>query len=66
VLQFGFGVKSPEQFMQSAPPPQPPAGQAAELGAGGMGGVPIPPAMNPTVPQQAEAGMAGFQQGMTV
>lgn len=63
VLQFGFGVKSPEQFMQSAPPPQPPAGQAAELGAGG---VPIPPAMNPTVPQQAEAGMAGFQQGMTV
>lgn len=66
VLQFGFGVKSPEQFMQSAPPPQPPAGQAAELGAGGMGGVPIPPAMNPTVPQQAEAGMAGFQKGMTV
>lgn len=66
VLQFGFGVKSPEQFMRSAPPPQPPAGQTAELGAGGMGGVPIPPAVNPTVPQQAEAGMAGFQQGMTV
>jgi hypothetical protein len=64
VLQFGFGVKSPEQFMQSAPPPQPPAGQAAELG---MGGVPIPPAgPNPTVPQQAEAGMAGFEQGMTL
>jgi len=64
VLQFGFGVKSPEQFMQSAPPPQPPAGQAAELG---MGGVPIPPASpNPTVPQQAEAGMAGFEQGMTL
>lgn len=64
VLQFGFGVKSPEQFMQSAPPPQPPAGQAAELGMGG--GVPIPPAVNPTVPQQAEAGMAGFEQGMTI
>ena len=66
VLQFGFGVKSPEQFMQSAPPPQPPAGQAAELGMGG-GGVPIPPANpNPTVPQQAEAGLAGFEQGMTL
>ena len=66
VLQFGFGVKSPEQFMQSAPPPpQSPAGQAAELGTGG--GVPIPPANpNPTVPQQAEAGLAGFEQGMTL
>lgn len=61
VLQFGFGVKSPEQFMQSAPPPQPPAGQAALSMPMGAGGVPIPPAQNPTVPQQAEAGMAGFE-----
>ena len=67
VLQFGFGVKSPEQFMQSAPPPESPTGQAAELGMG-SGGVPIPPVPeeNPTVPQQAEAGLAGFQQGMTI
>lgn len=62
VLQFGFGVKSPEQFLQAAPPPQPPAGQPA-LPSGEMGGVPIPPA-NPTVPQQAEAGMAGFDQSL--
>jgi hypothetical protein len=62
VLQFGFGVKSPEQFLQSAPPPQPPAGQAA-LSMPSEGGVPIPPT-NPTVPQQAEAGMAGFDQSL--
>jgi len=30
-----------------------------------MGGVPIPPE-NPTVPQQAEAGMAGFDQSLQV
>ena len=64
VLQFGFGVKSPEQFLQAAPPPQPPVGQPA-LPSGEMGGVPIPPA-NPTVPQQAEAGMAGFDQSLQV
>jgi hypothetical protein len=28
-------------------------------------GVPIPPE-NPTVPQQAEAGMEGFEQGMNI
>jgi hypothetical protein len=67
VLQFGFGIKSPQQFMQEPPPPMPPEGAG-----GGMppqmslpAGVQIP-SENPTVPQQAEAGMAGFEQGMTI
>ena len=67
VLQFGFGIKSPQQFMQEPPPPMPPEGAG-----GGMppqmslpAGVQIP-SENPTVPQQAEAGMAGFEQGMNI
>lgn len=44
VLQFGFGVKSPEQFMSAAPEPPamgaPEGAMAPEMAAGGM---PLPP-----------------------
>jgi hypothetical protein len=63
VLQYGFGVKNPEQFMQAPPPPPSPEGESAGLSM--PEGVPIPPE-NPTVPQQAEAGLASFQQGMQI
>lgn len=58
VLQFGFGVKNPEQFIQSAPPPmggpemggQPPMPPMPPEGAGmpmDMGGAIAPPPATP-------------------
>lgn len=68
VLQFGFGVKNPEQFMQAPPPPPSPQGTPEGMMPDmGGGGVPIPPALMPAesaVPQQAEAGMTGFETSM--
>jgi hypothetical protein len=51
VLQFGFGVKSPEQFMAAAPPAGAPEGP--------MGGPPMgePPAGMPLPPQPPIGGM---------
>lgn len=48
VLQFGFGVKSPDEFLQAPPPPMPEGGAPGEL----------PPGMPPGMPPE----MAG--QGM--
>jgi len=45
VLQFGFGVKNPDEFLQAPPPPMPEAGAAGvppEMGAGPAG---MPPEM---------------------
>lgn len=58
VLQFGFGVKSPDEFLQAPPPPMPEMGNGAmppEMGGMApempMGGAPeiiSPPAATPT------------------
>jgi len=57
VLQFGFGVKSPEQFMAATPPPE--AMSAAPAGGPPQGappsGMPLP--MQPPMGQTAEAPM---------
>jgi hypothetical protein len=52
VLQFGFGIKTPTQFIQEAPPPPPDAAQGAPEApppggaAGGAGMPPAPPNMD--------------------
>ena len=48
VLQFGFGVKNPDQFMQAPPPPMPPdaaggAPPSEQMPPGSPGGAPPPP-----------------------
>lgn len=56
VLQFGFGIKNPDQFIQQAPPPP-------EMGGGGppeggmppQGGMPMPPDMGGMTSQGAPA-----------
>ena len=47
VLQFGFGIKSPDEFLQAAPPPMP------EAGAGPVPGGP------PPIPNEGMMGAAG-------
>ena len=37
VLQFGFGVKNPDQFIQQAPPQMPPQAAPAGMQPAGMG-----------------------------
>jgi hypothetical protein len=50
VLQFGFGVKNPEEFMQAPPPP---------MGPEGAGGPPPPQGGVPAIPMESMAGAAG-------
>lgn len=49
VLQFGFGVKNPESFMQAPPPPMPEPDAGMPPGPPGMPGMPpeMPPGMPP-------------------
>lgn len=68
VLQFGFGIKSPDEFLQAPPPPVPepgatPVGPAGALPPGGMppdmGGVPggSPEIISP--PSATPGGLSG-------
>jgi hypothetical protein len=58
VLQFGFGIKNPESFLQSQPPPQamPPEAGGMPPEAGGM-----PPEMPPEMAGGMPAGMPAPQ-----
>lgn len=54
VLQFGFGIKNPDQFIQQAPPPPEMGGGAPpEGGMPPQGGMPMPPDMGGITAQGA-------------
>ena len=56
VLQFGFGIKNPDQFIQQAPPPPEMGGGAPpEGGMPPQGGMPMPPDMGGMTSQGAPA-----------
>jgi len=56
VLQFGFGIKNPDQFIQQAPPPPEMGGGAPpEGGMPPQGGMPMPPDMGGMTAQGAPA-----------
>jgi hypothetical protein len=56
VLQFGFGIKNPDQFIQQAPPPPEMGGGAPpEGGMPPQGGMPMPPDMGGMPSQGAPA-----------
>jgi hypothetical protein len=54
VLQFGFGIKNPDQFIQQAPPPpEMGEGMPPEMGMPPQGGMPMPPDMGGMTSQGA-------------
>lgn len=57
VLQFGFGVKNPDQFIQAPPPPAPDmgGGPPPDGGMPPQGGMPMPPDMGGMPSQGAPA-----------
>lgn len=58
VLQFGFGVKNPGQFLQAPPPPMPPEGAGGEAGAPPPDAGMMPPDMG-GAPPMPDMGMGG-------
>ena len=56
VLQFGFGIKNPDQFIQQAPPPpEMDGGVPPEGGMPPQGGMPMPPNMGGMTSEGAPA-----------
>jgi hypothetical protein len=56
VLQFGFGIKNPDQFIQQAPPPpEMGEGMPPEMGMPPQGGMPMPPDVGGMTSQGAPA-----------